>query len=222
MWRVLWAIGALTAGVMFYLAASVVFPQLLLFPHVAQIGETPVYSVRSLTPEIQAVIQRADKRTRTSAVFDPVALRRPVFLTDGGWRWHVLSIGAPGAVGLTRPLNEAIVVNRFSLADDRAWSGETAGSRTLSGLVAHERTHVLIRKRFGFFADRRYPAWVVEGYCDYVGGDSALSDEEAERLRATGSEDARLRYYDALGLVKKALADNGGSVEDLFQSTASL
>ncbi len=218
--RTLWTLAALlfvAAGL--YLSASLFLPRMLFFPYRAVVGETPVYSSTPITPEIDDVVARADARVRESAIFAPGVLRRPVFLTDGGARWGFLSLGAGTSFGLTRTLGGSIVINRSSVAGDRVWNGSTvAGSRALSGVIAHERTHMLIRAHFGLLADGRYPVWVREGYCDHVAGGGTLSDDEAARLRTGGGGSRALFYYDSRRRVEQTLRDNGGSVDALFGS----
>ena len=200
-----------------YPVASVFFPRMLAFPYRVMVGETPVYSSIPVSPRIREVLGRADARVRQSPMFTPEILRRPIFLTDGGLRWRILSLGAGGAFGVTRPLAGHVVINRSSIANDRVWNGAaTPASRSLSGVIAHERTHILIRARFGLTADSRYPVWVTEGYCDHVAGGGTLSDAEAARLRAGGGKSSALFYYDSRKRVEQTLRDNGGSVEALF------
>lgn len=218
--RTLWILVALlvvAAGL--YLSASLFFPRLLFFPYRAMAGETPIYSSTPIPPEIDDVVARADARVRESAIFAPGVLRRPILLTAGGARWRILSLGAGTSFGLTRSLGGSIVINRSSVAGDRVWNGSTvAGSRALTGVIAHERTHLLIRGRFGPLADGQYPVWVREGYCDYVAGGGTLSDAEAARLRTAGSRSLALFYYDSRKRVEQTLRDNGGSVDALFAS----
>lgn len=217
----LWSVAALPGvAAVVWLAASMFCPQLLAFPYRTMVGETPVYSSTPLSPGVADVIARADERVRASPLFRPGILRRPIFLTDGGLRWRILSLGSGGAFGVTRPLAEHVVVNRSSIADDRVWNGSAvAGSRSLSGVIAHERTHMLIRARFGLIADRLYPVWVREGYCDHVAGGGTLTDAEAARLRAEGSAAPALFYYDSRKRVERELAASGGSVEALFRAS---
>lgn len=219
----LWSLAALLGVAGFaYPLASVFFPQMLAFPHQAMVGETSVYSSTPIPPDIRAVMAEADARVRASPLFAPGILRRPIFLTDGGIRWRILSLGSGGGFGVTRPLADHVVINRSRIADDRVWNGAAvAGSRTLSGVIAHERTHMLIRARFGLTADSRYPVWVREGYCDYVAGGGTLSDAQAARLRTAGSRSPALFYYDSRKRVGETLRDNGGSVDALFDSARS-
>lgn len=213
-------LGLIASLVAIYFTASLLHPQLLLFPHHRTIGDTTVYSDIPIPDGAVAVIDRADARVRRSAIFDPGVLKHPVFITDGGWRWQLLSFQTLNAFAQTRPLSQAIVVNRSSLARDKVWSGN-GGARELSAVLAHERTHALIRKRFGLVASAAYPVWVVEGYCDHVAGSSTLSDEAAAMLVAEDRRTPALFYYQSRKRVEAVLHDNGGSVEQLFRDAES-
>jgi hypothetical protein len=204
-----------------WLAGSLFMPGLLLFPYERRVGQTPVYSETPIPDDIEAVIGRADTLLKTSEIFQPQTLTRPVFLTRGGWRWRVLAIGVSGAFGETRSIGGSLVINRSDIARDKVWNGSpVAGERRLSDVIAHERTHILIRARFGLFADQRYPAWVREGYCDHVAGSSSLTDEAAARLRAEHRTIPALVYYDARKRVEDVLHSSpGNSVEALFRAS---
>ena len=217
--RTLIVAGGTAAAAGLWLAAAMVFPWLLLFPHHRMVGQTPVWSEAPLTDGIEAVIRRSDARLRASPLYRPEASRRPVYLTDGGLRWRILSFDAAGAFAQTRAIRETVVVNRSSIERDRVWNrAPVAGERRLSDVIAHERTHGLIRMRFGVTADAIYPLWVREGYCDHVAGSSSLSDAEAARLTAERRNPPALAYYQARKRVEAALRANGGSVDRLFAS----
>ena len=184
------------------------------------VGQTSVWSEAPLTEGIETVIRRSDARLKTSPFYRSEAARRPIYLTNGGLRWRILSFDAAGAFAQTRAIRENIVVNRSSIERDKVWNGApVAGERDLSAVIAHERTHGLIRMRFGLMADASYPRWVREGYCDYVAGSSSLSDVEAARLVAERRNPPALFYYQARKRVAAALEANGGSVDRLFAST---
>lgn len=142
-----------------YLAVSVFFmPQLLLFPHHRFVGGVSLYSEAPIPDEAKGVVERSEARLHTSALSTRDETFKPIFLTDGGWRWKALSLGAGGAFALTRPSTEAVVINRSDFRSDRVWNGAPiAGERNLSGVIAHERTHTLIRRHFGVLSDRAYP-----------------------------------------------------------------
>jgi hypothetical protein len=222
--RKLAVLSIVVAAVLSYAVASLFSPALLFFPYQRTIGGTRVYSEAPIPDAMTSIIAVSNQTLEQSRIFEPAALGRPIFLTGGGLRWDILSIGATQSFGLTRPGGENIVINRADAALDKVWNGSgspVTGVRSLTGVVTHERTHVLIRARFGPFADQQYPAWVREGYCDYVAGSSTLSDGEAAALRASGSAPPALFYYDGRKRVERMLRQNGGSVDQLFASARS-
>lgn len=189
-------------------------PEALAFPHHLQVGDTQLYSEAPI-PEDAArdVLARSDRLMKASAIAGPGYGRR-VFLTNGGWRWLLLAPGSRQTIAITRPFAETIIFNRSDIASDRAMTA--VGSRSLAGVIAHERTHGLIRAHFGPLADWRYAAWVTEGYCDVVAGGGTLSDAQAAALKAEGKTTTPLFYYNARKRVEAALKRNGGSVDRLF------
>ena len=207
------AVGALVV----LLVTSVLAPEVLAFPHHRTIGDTAIYSDTALPAELPQVLARSDALLRTSAIYGPGYGRR-IFLTDGGWRWRVLALQSAGAFGLTRALSGAVLINRSDVAHDRVFNGGTVGGvRSLSGVIAHERTHGLIRARYGLFADALYPAWLREGYCDFVAGGGSLSDAQAAALEARHQAHPALLYYYGRKRVEAALKAEGGSVDALFR-----
>ena len=216
----LWTIIGVSGGAAcLYLIASLFHPPLLLFPHTRMVGGTPVFSEHPIPDGIETVIARADALVRTSPLFTPEALKRPVYLTDGGLRWRLLTLNST-ALAISRPPTETIVVNRSHIGTDQVWNSvDSYPARDLSGVIAHERTHTLIRRRFGLIGSRLYPTWVVEGYCDHVSGAGSMSDETAARLVAEGRRTPGLFYYESRKRVDRELRANGGSVDRLFESS---
>ena len=205
--------GALAA----LLVTSVFAPEVLAFPHHRTIGDTAIYSDTPLPAELPQVLARSDALLRTSAIYGPGYGRR-IFLTDGGWRWHVLALQLSDTFALTRAFSSAILINRSDVAHDRVFNGGTVGGvRSLSGVIAHERTHGLIRARYGLLADGLYPAWLREGYCDFVAGGGSLSEAQAAGLEAKHQPHPALLYYHGRKRVEAALKAEGGSVDALFR-----
>lgn len=213
-WHTLFNRALLVVGAV--LGTVVLAPEVLAFPHRQIIGDTVVYSEHPLPATLPRLLARSDALLKKSAIYGPGYGKR-IFLTNGGWRWRVMALQSAGAFAFSRALGETIVVNRSDVARDVAFNGGSiAGARSLSGVIAHERTHGLIRARYGVTADIVYPAWLREGYCDLVAGGGSLSDRDAARLKAQHRTVPALLYYDGRKRVEAALRANGGSVDALF------
>jgi hypothetical protein len=211
-WRL---INGIFAIIGFLVASIICAPQLLAFPHHADIGETRVYSEAPLNvAAMRTVLARADARLATSPIYrEPVGTR--VFLTEGGWRWRVLALTAGDSVGFTRPWSDlisgAVILNRSDVASDT-----TNSIRSLSGTIAHERTHIMVRRHLGLMAGIALPNWISEGYADHVAGEPDVNHPAIARLRAVQPDHLVFFYIAARRRVEAALAANGGSVDALL------
>lgn len=206
----------LVGAALFVLASPLFAPQLLAFPHRV---ETPIGTVWSERPVDRALLDRVVAHTRQRLATSPIAganEQRPIFLTDGGWRWHWLAISARGSFALTRPLTSAVVVNRIDGSGTVRNGGTIGGERELAPVIAHEFTHGTIRRHFGLIRTAMFPQWKVEGYCDHVAGESSLDAATVERLEASGTKHPALVYYHGRQRVAAELERNGGSVDRLF------
>lgn len=197
-------------------AASLLAPQMLLFPHAARAAGWEIRSERPIPREISTMVARADALLAGSPINQPQPRR--VFLTDGGWRWHWLAVTSADAFGLTRPGSEAIIINQHDVAADSVRNGgKVAGQRSLSGTLAHEACHGLLRDRYGVFATFQMPRWQVEGYCDHVARESSLDDATARALMAAGRDHPALVYWQGRKRVEALLAQAGGNVDTVMR-----
>jgi hypothetical protein len=199
------------------LASPLVAPQLLAFPHYAEAGDSQIWSE---TPIDKAALGRVMARAETLVSSSPIAQTREprrIFLTNGSWRWLWLANIYRGTFALTRFGGQNLIVNRADLAADRITNNRpVGGSRQLSSVIAHEMTHGVLLHHFGVVAMMRQPRWRIEGYCDHIAQESALSDADVARLAARGEKHPALLYYHGRKRVEGALAANGGSVDALF------
>ena len=90
---------------------------------------------------------------------------------------------------------------------------------SLSGVIAHETTHILVARRLGEWRALLLPAWKSEGYADYVARESSLGDADYARLSANGARRDAMFYYEARRRVAAALARNGGDVKALLDGS---
>lgn len=207
-----WALAIGTA-----LVVSVTFaPQLLAWPYSAERGAIRIYSEAPIPPAIDRVMARSERLLAQSPVDDPAAPRQ-LYLTNGGWRWHLLALTSRGAFALRRPFQSGIVLNRSDVAADRIENGrEVGGTRTLSGVIAHEATHLLVARRYGELRAALLPTWKSEGYADHVARESSLSEADWRQLRAAGASHPAMAYFEGRRRVEAALRASGGDVDALM------
>jgi hypothetical protein len=111
-----------------------------------------------------------------------------------------------------------IFMNKSDIAKDLVFRNAAANnSRSLSGVIAHETTHLLIRKRFGYWRNLTMPTWKKEGYAEYVAGGPTLSYETGVKMWKDNPKDGTgYQYFKYYMLVKYLLEQEKISVDDLF------
>src|SRR5262245_54196105 len=75
-----------------------------------------------------------------------------------------------------------VFINQADAANDLVFRSAPASERSLSGVIAHEITHLWMRKRFGYWRNLAMPVWKKEGYAEYVAGGSTLDYQTGLRL----------------------------------------
>jgi hypothetical protein len=111
-----------------------------------------------------------------------------------------------------------IFINEADVAKDLVFRKAPAyNQRSLSEVVAHEVTHLLIREKFGYVKNITMPAWKKEGYSEYVSGGTTLDHASGAGLwKANPNNDRGYQYFKYYSLVKYLLDHDKLTVEELF------
>ncbi len=199
------------------LVSPIVAPQLLAFPHQKTFGDTTVYSELPIDPKMESILKRSDALLKQSGIYSD-SYGRSVFVTQDGWRWNWLALTSRGGVGLTRPVSpHSVILSVKDIAQDLMPMRGTIGKqRSLSGTIAHERTHQLIHAHFGLWSSVKFPNWKVEGYCEFIAQETTLTEQDAAQLKKAGEAHPAMVYFEGRRDVTAILAKNGGSIDQLF------
>lgn len=205
----------LTAAFVFLL----VYPQVL-FAHEVRYKNFTVYSRQPLDQSLYPVLDKVEAELSKSPIND-TTLQPKIFLTNSRKLYSFLSLyigwNSFGKGYALLPTNN-VFINEADVSRDLVFRNAAIGSqRSLSGVIAHEITHLNIRRKFGYLRNITMPAWKKEGYAEYVAGGSTLDYETGRELWKAEPNDATgyqyFRYYLS---VKYLLENDKLSVEDLF------
>ena len=196
------------------------FPQPL-FAHQITFKNFTVYARQPLDSNIYKVLDRVDARLATSPL-NTAEVKPGIFLVNSTGLYAAFSLYLGNnsfGKGFGALPTSNVFINACDAANDLVFRNATdSNRRSLSGVIAHETTHLLIRKRFGYFRNLMMPAWKKEGYAEYVAGGSTLSFETGARMwKASPNDDTGYRYFKYYMLVKHLLEDEKLSVDDLFR-----
>ena len=184
-------VGLLTAYLL-----TIAFPQYLFANHITH-GKFDVYSRVPVDENINRVLDLAEERLLKSSIYDEATARR-IFLADSHGFYTFLSNKAFRSFANSVPMLDNVLVNKSDVAADKVFIQRAfRNNRSLSGVVAHEVTHLFLRKKFGtarvMFS---IPAWKNEGYCEYIAGDTTISFEDGMELwREDPNDDSKYAYF---------------------------
>src|SRR5262249_41026859 len=116
------------------------------------------------------------------------------------------------------PFINNILINKSDARDDLVFLNRPEhNKRSLSGVIAHEVTHLFIREKVGTLRASLMPTWKNEGYCEYIAGDSTIPLEEGVKLwKESPNDDSKYRYIKYHLMVKYLLENDKLSIEDVF------
>ena len=209
--------------VFFSLAAAYVlllcFPQVL-FAHQVTYKNFTVYSREPLDQNVYAMLDKVEARLATSAI-NNTQVRPKIFLTNSQKLYSALSlyIGANSfgkGFGIL-PTNN-VFINDADVAKDLVFrKAPSFNQRSLSEVVAHEVTHLLVREKFGYVKNVTSPAWKREGYAEYVSGGTTIDYATGANLwKANPQNDRGYQYFKYYMLVKYLMDHEKLTVEQLF------
>ena len=197
------------------------FPQVL-FAHQSSYKNFKIYSTVPLDESVYAVLDRVEIKLSASEIKNQ-EVKPKIFLTNSHGFYALLSLyigsNSFGKGFAVLPTNN-IFINRSDAAKDLVFrSAPTNNGRSLSGVIAHEITHLLIKKKFGYWKNLTMPAWKKEGYAEYVAGGSTLDYETGIKMWKDNPKDGSgYQYFKYYMLVKYLLEHDRMSVENLFNN----
>lgn len=195
------------------------FPQAL-FAHDVVYGRFHIYANAPLDDSLRVVLDRVEAKIAASTI-DDSAIRPRVFIFASSSRYAALSlfVGANSfGKGFAALPADNVFLNRSNIRGDLVFRNATENrARSLSGVIAHEITHLLVRRRYGYWRNLTFPVWKREGFAEYVAGGSTLSAEAGVRLWKANPADATgYQYFKYYMMVKYLLEHDKMSVDDLF------
>ncbi|HKP48172.1 MAG TPA: hypothetical protein VJT50_16345, partial [Pyrinomonadaceae bacterium] len=190
------------------------FPQYL-FAHEVTYRQFHVYSQSPLDAQLDKVLDSAEARLSKSTIYDAQVSRR-IFLTNSHAMYSFLSHKAYKSFANSVPFLNNIFLNKSDVASDLVFLNRPEhNKRSLSGVIAHEVTHLFIRRKVGTFRASAMPTWKNEGYCEYIAGDTTVSYEEGVQLwKASPGDDSKYRFFKYQMMVKYLLETEKLSIED--------
>ena len=183
---------AVLLGIVLY-ALALVFPESLFRQKLVH-GQFTVYAHQPIPAAMEKILDDALYRLQQSEIYDPT-VNFKIFLTSSPTEFAFFVPLGRNVNGSTYGISDSTFVNQSDMAADTV-SAPGADNRPLHWLMAHESTHVLLHRRYGFFTNFSEPSWKTEGYCEFVANEPAYSGPEGlAKLQQAGPDPRPALFY---------------------------
>jgi hypothetical protein len=209
---------AMSAAVLVYVG-FLAFPQMLFAYNVSAKGVT-IYSRAPLPAETTARIDEALALTSQSELAVQDRHER-IFICNNPWLFRFFAPLSAHAFANSWPVTDNIFVADADLTQNVSLSSAPAyNRRSFSAVAAHEITHGLIRHRVGLLRALTLPAWISEGYCDYVARESSFPESDGLQRLRSGKDDASasFQYFVYRQMVRHLVDDRNTSFDQLIKA----
>ncbi len=157
-----------------------VYLMLFLFPQIAfgnkiEYKSFIIYSHSPLNKNIFKILDSAQSLISYSELYKNNAEQHRIYLCNNFLEYSFFAPAERNAFGYNRILENDIFISKSNILHNRVErNGNENNIRTLSGTIAHEVTHTLIKKQIGFIKYMQLDTWKNEGYCDFIAKESSF------------------------------------------------
>ena len=188
------------SGLVLAYLGLIIYPNVL-FAHSVRYKQFNIHSTQSIGSEIYAILDQANDRLSASEVADK-STRHKIYLCNDYRLFTFLAPFSRTAFACNYAVLGNIFIAKADISLNEAYKNNDADqyTRSLSGLITHESTHSLIRKKIGLLNYSRLSTWKDEGYCDYISHGKLMDMQEAREYLKEHKTDKRpgtdyRRYY---------------------------
>ncbi len=148
-------------------------------------GRFTVYSHGPL-PNAINILNNAEKLINKSEV-DNKDITFKVYITSSFLEYRIFSTIFIHSFALYNPAFGNIYINKTDLLTNKISRPTDSFTRSIQSTLAHEALHKLTHHNLGLIKFFKQPAWIREGYPDYIAGESTYNYTQAAPLIQNGT-----------------------------------
>lgn len=174
----------------FIFTAVILYPQAYYFNDKIEYKNFRVYSDIKIPDQIYPILDEVDQLIRQSECYNP-HLKFKIFLRSDINKYNLFPGQFPnGGFGQTISFIKNVFIYKTDCVTNTSYT-HLGHMRTLSNVLAHELTHVLVENKWLLKSKSEYFSkdsslgvglWKEEGYAEYIAGGSSLSLDEGLKM----------------------------------------
>ncbi len=198
----------------------VIFPNLTVYHHKVIYKNFRIYSDKEIDDNIYSILDKVEKKLSRSEIYNERVKYR-MFLSSSIKLYAAFVPGQKDAFAAAFPIFRNIFVSQTDVKNNKVYRNTVEDNeRSLSSVLAHEATHILIEKKIGIGGNRKLASWKKEGYCEYISIDDPLNMMNAfNTVYSSGNHgSSSFSYLKFRLLVTYLLDEKGYSFQEMVET----
>ena len=216
--------------VVFTLAIIISYPQLYYFKDTIKYKNFQVFYDQKIPDQIFPILDTVEQLIQASECYAP-NLKFKIFLRSDASKYALLPFQFPDkGSGQTIPGIKNVFLYKSDCLTNTSYN-HLGHARTLSSVLAHELTHVMVQNKWFFKAKMAYfdkdsltpfgALWKEEGYAEYIANDLPITMEEGVRILNGVSKPDYLphfEYFKYWFAMRRLILQKNMSFEEILSS----
>ena len=148
--------------------------------------------------ELKLVLNKSERLLKSSELFN-TGIKQDIFICNSYNEFTFFALMSRKAFGVYNPISQNIFLSKSSITGNYVLGdAKENNKRTLSGVIAHETVHSLLRNELGLLKYKLFPAWKNEGYSEFIANESSFNEHKGLTDICNdeiNSESASFKYF---------------------------
>ena len=128
--------------------------------------------------ELKLVLDKSEKLLKGTELFK-IGINQDIFICSSYNEFTFFAPMSRKAYSINNPISQNIFLTKSSISGNYILrNGDENNKYSLSGVIAHETVHSLLRNELGLLKYKLLPSWKNEGYCDFIANESSFDEKK--------------------------------------------
>lgn len=200
------------------------FPQIV-FGNTVEYKSFTVYSHTIADKKIFVVLDSAESLISASEFRRIKPVKYNLYLCSSFFEYFLFAPTQSHAFACNNFLTGNIIISKSNISQNQVVRNDVENNlRTLSGTIAHEITHSILKKHVGFLQYIRLDTWKKEGYSDFIATESSLNFRNGLNLLCDSqySPEPSFKYFKHRLYIEYLIKDKKIPFESILKKSFSL
>lgn len=216
----------LLGGISLTYAAIIIFPSFLFANNLEYKNFTVYYHSSEINVEkLKSVLDKSQDLLNNTELYK-AGINQDIFICSSYNEFTFFALMSRKAFGVNSPISQNIFLSKSFISENYILrNGEENNKYSLSGVIAHETVHSLLRNELGILKYKLLPSWKNEGYCDFIANESSFNEQKGLTIICNdevNSESASFKYFESRKITQYLFEDRKITLEKFLNDDFEL